>query len=418
MPQSNVSPGRLNRFVRPQDFAWLLLFAALAAVSPTHSDAEIEMLSALAVLQMLEPRIRFFDTRRGRVVAIILKLVLGYLLIGVTDSINSSYYLIMMVPVVSAATSFGAIGAAVVTLTACASYLSFIFFPTFWLTGPTAESLREPTLRVLFLCMLGFLTHRLVEDNRNQARQYQHVAEQLAAANQSLQEAEAAVRRSERLAALGQLTAGLAHELRNPLGTMKASAEVLGRSVQQDNEVARELAGYIATEVDRTNSLVTRFLDFARPLELQLQDTDVAEVIDRAVEQLLQHHPPYDVTVYKNYSPDVGPIPLDRELMESVLYNLLSNAAQATSPGGAITVKTRPFDGGVEVAVIDRGNGIAPKDMESIFNPFFTTKSSGVGLGLAIVAKIVDQHGGRMAVESEVGQGSVFRVLLPVEARS
>jgi signal transduction histidine kinase len=92
---------------------------------------------------------------------------------------------------------------------------------------------------------------------------------------------------------------------------------------------------------------------------------------------------------------------------------LLENAAQASQPGGAITVKTRPAAGSVEIAVIDRGAGIKPDDIENIFNPFFTTKSDGIGLGLAIVSKIIDEHGGTMAVESELGQGSVFRILLP-----
>jgi signal transduction histidine kinase len=136
------------------------------------------------------------------------------------------------------------------------------------------------------------------------------------------------------------------------------------------------------------------------------------------VAQLARHYPPFDVAVYKNYSPDVRHLPLDAELMERVFYNLLLNAAQATPPGGAVTVKTRVADGGAEVSVIDRGAGIAPKDLESIFNPFFTTKAEGVGLGLAIVSKIVDEHGGKIAVESEAGKGSVFRVYLPAAPES
>jgi signal transduction histidine kinase len=105
---------------------------------------------------------------------------------------------------------------------------------------------------------------------------------------------------------------------------------------------------------------------------------------------------------------------MDADLMERVFYNLLLNAAQATPAGGAITIKTRLAGDTAEIAVIDRGSGIAPKDLESIFNPFFTTKPDGVGLGLAIVAKIVDEHGGKMAVESEPNKGSVFQVHLPI----
>jgi signal transduction histidine kinase len=118
-----------------------------------------------------------------------------------------------------------------------------------------------------------------------------------------------------------------------------------------------------------------------------------------------------------NYSPHIRPFPLDAELMERVFFNLLLNAAQASPPQGTVTVKTRPVEAGVEVAVIDTGVGIEPKHMESIFNPFFTTKSDGVGLGLAIVSKIVDEHDGRIVVESQPGEGSVFRVYLPAKPK-
>ena len=101
--------------------------------------------------------------------------------------------------------------------------------------------------------------------------------------------------------------------------------------------------------------------------------------------------------------------------MERVFYNLVLNAAQATAAGGAVTVKTRANGREVEIAVIDRGSGIDTKTMNNIFNPFFTTKKDGVGLGLAIVSKIVDEHGGKISVESEPGKGSVFRVLLPMD---
>jgi signal transduction histidine kinase len=164
--------------------------------------------------------------------------------------------------------------------------------------------------------------------------------------------------------------------------------------------------------------LVTRFLDFARPLQLKLAPSDLAEVLDRVAALVERDAPQLRVTVYKNYSPELAPFPFDAELMEIVFYNLLLNAAQASAEGGAITLKTRRAEATAEVAVIDRGPGIDPKIMEQIFNPFFTTKSDGVGLGLAIVSKIVDEHGGRMTVESEPGKGSVFRVYLPIQPKT
>jgi len=400
------------RWVRPQDLAWLMLFGALAVASPTRSAAEFQLLGVFGLFQVIEPRVPFFSTDRGNLAAILLKLVLGYLLMGVSGAISSSYFLILLVPIVSTATMRGALATALVTLLAAATYLSFLVFLDWGADTIPPDQVRELCLRLLFLGIFGFLIHQLGDASRAQSRRYREVAEQLAAANRSLQEAEAAMRRSERLAALGQMMAGLAHELRNPLGTMRASAEVLLKKVSAENEVARELAGFIASEVDRTNSLVTRFLDFARPLQLRRDAADLTEIIDAAVAELERREPRFEVAVYKNYSPDVPPLPVDRELMQRVIYNLLLNAAEATPAGGAITVKTRPADGGVEIAVIDRGSGIDPAHRENIFNPFFTTKANGVGMGLAIVSKIVSEHGGTLAVESEPGQGSVFRIVL------
>jgi two-component system sensor histidine kinase HydH len=194
---------------------------------------------------------------------------------------------------------------------------------------------------------------------------------------------------------------------------MKASAEMLVRSVDSSNDVAREMAQFISTEVDRTDSLITRFLDFARPLAVRLEAADLSQVLDRAVEEIERHQPPLGIAIYKNYSPDIRPFLIDPELMIRVFYNLLLNAAQASPPKGTVTLKTREVGGLVEVSVIDCGSGIDKKHLENIFNPFFTTKAKGVGLGLAIVSKVVDEHGGKIAVESEAGSGSVFRVYLP-----
>ncbi len=116
---------------------------------------------------------------------------------------------------------------------------------------------------------------------------------------------------------------------------------MLLKNVNADSAVSHEMAGFISSEVDRTNALVTRFLDFARPLELRLENTEITEVIDEAVAEVEKHTPPLDVSIYKNYSPDIAPFLMDRQLMERVLYNLLLNAAQASPPQGSVTVKTR-----------------------------------------------------------------------------
>ncbi len=389
------------------------MFVIVAAAGPERDPHFIFFLFLVAGLQIAEPRVPALATRRGSVFANLLKLGLGYLIIYHSGGITSSYYWILLIPVVSAATTLGVGGTLLFTVLACATYLSSLLSLDRELEVP-ADQVPELSLRLISLAVIGFLAQRLAEANRQEALHAQAVADQLAEANRNLQEAEAVARRSERLAALGQWSAGLAHELRNPLGTMRASAEMLLTNLPAENEVAAELAGFISSEVDRINSLVTRFLDFARPLEVRLEPAELSEVIDRAIAQL-ERDSPRQVTVYKNYSPDVPPFPFDAELIERVVYNLLLNAAQATQPGGAVTVKTRPVDGEVEVSVIDRGAGIHPDQLENIFNPFFTTKKEGAGLGLSVVSKIVDLHGGRITVESEPGKGSVFRLFLPCE---
>jgi signal transduction histidine kinase len=399
---------RWTRLVRPQDFIWVLAFAALLGTSEIGDAYEIVPLVALGIAQILEPKIPAVPTTRSRIFWMVLKLALGFVLIGYTNGINSKYWLVLLLPVVSAATTFGLAGTLVFTLLPVAAYLLFLLGVHDW--GQVEVDL---PLRLIFLVMIGILANTLAQDLRVQSEKHRRAAEQLAEANLHIQQAEEAVRRSDRLAALGQLSAGLAHELRNPLGTMKASAEMLARSVSAENEVAREVAGFISSEVDRTNSLITRFLQFARPLQLRLEKADLAQTLDRAValvERELQ-----GVAIYKNYEPEIPPFPFDAELLERVFYNLVLNAVQATEVGGAVTVKTRAMGGMVEIAVIDRGAGIGAKHRDSIFNPFFTTKPEGVGLGLAIVSKIVDEHGGKITVESEPGKGSVFHVLLPVE---
>jgi signal transduction histidine kinase len=414
----NAAKAKARRLLRVEDAAWLALFVGLGLASPTRSDAEIELLSCLAAFQVIEPRLDFFRASRGVVLSILIKLGLVYLLMGVSGTINSSYFPLLLVPVVTAATSLGGLGTFVVCLVSAAGYLSFLLLVDWNRFVIPPDQVKELCLRVLLIGVLALLAYHLADATRAQSRRYLRAAHELETANRNLQVAEAAVRRSERLAALGQLTAGLAHELRNPLGTIRASAEVLQKNVGRDEAVARELAGYIAAEVDRTNNLVTRFLDFARPLQIQLEPTDLNRVVDRAIDRLARRSPSLPVTFYKNYSPDLMALPLDSDLMERVIYNLLLNAAQASPEGAPVTVKTRPIAGGVEVAVIDRGSGIDPMQIESVFNPFFTTKPDGIGLGLAIVSKIVDEHGGKMAVESQPGQGSVFRVFLPLDGTS
>ncbi len=397
--------------LRIQDILLALMFGALIFLA--HDASQKFLLAALAILQLLEGRVGFLNTSWGRTVSLVLQLTIAWVLIGYTGGLTSDYWLMLLLPVLSAASYLSMGGMLAVSIAAVGLYLSFLSFLDFREVYIPPEQQHILAIRCLVLAIAAVLVNTLAAAVRLQSARYKSTAEELALANKSLMEAEAAMRRSERLAALGQLSAGLAHELRNPLGSIKGSADLLARTSARPggDPMVKELAEIISSDVDRTNSLVTRFLDFARPLEPRLETADVREIIDRA----LSHA---NVNVVRNYSGSLPPLSIDPQLMEQVFLNLVTNAAQASEPGAPVTVRTREVEGQAEVSVIDHGCGIPPDKMETIFNPFVTTKRNGVGLGLAIVARIVDGHGGKMAVESEPGKGSTFRVLLPLPSES
>ena len=372
-----------------------------------HDTEERSCIAALAILQLAEGRIQWLDRIWLRTCFLLLQFGLVWLLVGFSDGIQSNYYLMFLLPPLSAALYSGIVVTAAVSVAGIACYLSFLLFIDFQHLELTPEAEHVLAIRCLMMGIAAIAVNSVAAAIRSQTAQYKSTAEKLAIANKNLVEAEAAVRRSERLAALGQLSAGLAHELRNPLGSIKGSADLLTRSTASKDPMSQELAGIISSEVDRTNSLVTRFLDFARPLEPRKETVDITTVIDRAVERAR-------VDVTRDYSATLPKLAIDPQLMEQVFINLLSNAAQASENGGRIRVRTQEAGKQADISVIDEGCGIPPDKMETIFNPFVTTKRTGVGLGLAIVSKIVDGHGGKMAVESEPGKGSTFRVLLPI----
>ena len=392
--------------VRVQDVLLAILFGALIYLA--HNDWQRVFLLGLAVFQLMEGRVSWLNSGIGRATSVGVQFVICYLLIGITGGVTSLYFWVLLLPVISTATYTGVAITTISFFVAIGAYLSFLFFIDWSNTSLDQEDIHFLLIRCLLPAIAAVLVNSLGESTRAESARNKRTAEQLAIANENLLEAETAVRRSERLAALGQLSAGLAHELRNPLSSIKGSAELLSRSAARGNPTAQELAQIIIEEAERTNSLVTRFLDFARPLEPRRQQVDVTQIIDRAAHRA-------GVSIIRNYSPDVPPLSIDPELMEQVFLNLFSNASQASPPGAPITAVTRADDGLADISIVDRGCGIPPEKIDSIFNPFVTTKQNGVGLGLAIVSKIVDGHGGKMAVESAPGKGSVFHVLLPIQ---
>jgi signal transduction histidine kinase len=393
--------------VRNSDLLLAILFGALILFA--HDLYQKALVFGLAVLQLIEGRIPLLKTPQGRMTSVLLQLVLGIVLMHATGDVASAYYPILLLPVLSTATYLGVVATVIASVAAVAASLSFLLFIDWTHFEMDPEGEHVLLIRCVLMAATAVMVNSLGRTIRSESARHKATAEQLAVANESLRAAEAAMRRAERLAALGQLTAGLAHELRNPLASIKGSAELLARSSAGRDEVAHELGEIISSEVDRTNLLVTRFLDFARPLEPRREMTNITEVVDRAAARA-------GVAIVREYAWDTPLLAVDPALMEQVFINLLTNAAQASDGDRPVTVAVRPVERDIEVSVIDQGCGIAPEKLETIFNPFVTSKQEGVGLGLAIVAKIVDGHGGRMAVDSEPGKGSAFRLFLPIQS--
>ncbi|HWR05139.1 MAG TPA: ATP-binding protein [Humidesulfovibrio sp.] len=231
------------------------------------------------------------------------------------------------------------------------------------------------------------------------------------------------VRRSERLSALGNLAAGIAHEIRNPLSSIKGFATFLAAKVQgegPEKEAGKEAAKIMIQEVDRLNRVVSELLEFARPGQPVLKPGDVNMVINQALRLCGSDAAARGVDVRFEPGVSLPPIPLDAERLTQALLNLFLNAIQAMDKGGALTVSARVEGDPARLAlrVADTGTGMSPEVLASIFNPYFTTRPTGTGLGLAIVHRVVEGHGGEIKVESQPGAGTAFTMLLPLAERN
>jgi two-component system, NtrC family, sensor histidine kinase HydH len=303
----------------------------------------------------------------------------------------------------------------IVTALACLAYFSFllpIFVPPAYELPPGQLSVMG--LRVSFYAIVAYVVYEQAKAKREQMQRTEEAAARLAESNRTLRLTQASLRRSERLAALGQLTAGLAHELRNPLGTIKASAEMLTKqSTRSRPEVMSEMASYIGSEVDRINGLVASFLDFARPLQIRPVRADLASTIADVGRQQADFARSREIEIRTNLPPQAIEFDFDPEMLKLAISNLLQNAIQASAPGQFVEIRATPSSDEMLILVADHGKGIQPEHLENIFNPFFTTRPDGVGLGLALVSKIVDEHQGRVNVFSEPGVGATFEIVLP-----
>ena len=228
---------------------------------------------------------------------------------------------------------------------------------------------------------------------------------------------------AEKLSALGQLAAGVAHEIRNPLNAISMASQRIRREYPPDEEEKKRgfqhITGIISEEIKRLNRIVEEFVIFSRNRRLEFSDHSITYVLERIVGLIREEADLKDIaikTVWKDSSPLI--IPMDVDKLRQAFYNIMKNAMEAIPGRGTITISAEPDGRGmISIKISDTGCGLTPDEIDQIFNPEYTTKEKGLGLGLSLVHEIIRGHGGEIHVESKVGSGTTFNVLLPVENR-
>jgi two-component system sensor histidine kinase HydH len=259
--------------------------------------------------------------------------------------------------------------------------------------------------------LLGFLLGYVAEQRRGDRRKADVIRAQL----EALDAARTRLAQSEKLAALGQLAAAIAHEVRNPLAVIRSAAQSVGETLP-DSAEARRSCSFITAEIDRLTSVTSTLLAFARPLHLEPAPITVAKIFDQAMLLAGADLAARNIAVERRVPGDLPLVNADADLLSQVVLGLLGNAAEVMPAGGRVVLDARREGQAVEIAVCDSGPGV-PRDLRGrIFEPFFTTRPRGTGLGLAVARHIMQAHGGTIDVTDNDGGGARFLLSLPCAA--
>ena len=318
------------------------------------------------------------------------------------------YQRLYYVPIIAAALLFGLRGGLAASLFTTLIYIPHIFLH--WQHGHFDYSINQYAEIVIFNFVGGIMG--ALGDRLKQARiRAECSAVERQNAYDELQKTFAQLLQAEKLSSLGELAAGIVHEVRNPLASIKGAVEILEDELKPDSP-RREFAGLAKKEVERLDKLVGEFLRFARPATLSVKLTDLNETIESVVSLVGKQAASQSVSIETKLQKNLPKVAVDDEQIKQVLLNLAINSLQAMTTGGRLVFHTFESEDFCLVKVEDTGGGIEPELLPKIFDPFFTTKEKGVGLGLSIAHKIAAQHNGQLSVSNENG-ATVFSLQLP-----
>ncbi len=248
----------------------------------------------------------------------------------------------------------------------------------------------------------------------NELERFQdHLAEKVRETVAEKERAQEEMVRRAKLATVGEIAVTVAHEIRNPLTSVRGFAQRLLRRYG-DPETVHTYAGIIIEEVDRLNSVLGDVLDFARNVDARIKPVNMNDLVRRTITLLEERFGKANILCETELSPEVPTCYYDETQLSQVLINLMKNGAQAMKEGGVILIRTAISGDKILLEVTDTGQGIEEKNLRRIFEPFFTTKTKGTGLGLSLAKRVVEEHGGVIRVQSEVGKGTTFRIILPM----
>ncbi len=300
----------------------------------------------------------------------------------------------------------GGIGAALVSMI-CYSAPLLLQTPVHHLVvGQTAD--------VVDFFIIGVVAGVLADRERKQKCALQSANNELNKVYQELQNNYERMKRSERLYAIGQLSAGLAHEVRNPLASIEGAVTILQQN-PESADTRQEFLEIIQKEGRRLNRLLTNFLEFARPREPQYRYMDIGSILDSVINLASHGLGQKAIVLRKELEPDIPHLECDPEQLQQVILNLTINAVQATPGSGDIVLRAKGGRGRIQIDVTDQGCGVRSDLLDRIFDPFFTSKENGTGLGLSVAHQIISQHGGALTAKNNPRGGMTFTVLLPIK---